>query len=343
MLFHNLKASAHLALALFTLASGIFSSRPALAANDSKISDSQAHAHELGRKIYNFRCYYCHGYSGNARTLSSRFLTPPPGDFTRMQAHSPGRESMIASVRNGRPGTAMAGFENILNAQDIALVVDFVRNEFILNKNENTRYHTAENGWPDHERYHAAFAFATGRIALDEKPETLTKEQLKGRQLFLDTCITCHDRANVHEEGPVWEASAVSYPRNNTSFSYPQVDNISEASVYARHDIAPVLTSLNKMEKKGKQLFQDNCAFCHAADGTGKNWIGSFLEPRPRDLTDQETMRGMTPERLRRAIEDGLTDTTMPAWKNVLDKNEIDALIAYIHTAFQPLPGYEKK
>jgi len=344
VLFHNAKALAYLPIiVLLVLVSGILNSQFALAANTPEISDRPPSAHEQGRKIYNFRCYYCHGYSGDARTLSSRFLIPPPRDFTRLQAGTPGRESMIASVRDGHPDTAMAGFENILNAQEIALVVDFVRNEFILYKNENTRYHTAENGWPDHERYRTAFAFATGEIALDERPETLSAEQINGRQLFLDTCITCHDRANVHDEGPAWEASAVSFPRNNTSFNYPQVDDISEASVYARHEVAPVLTSLNEMEKKGEQLFQDNCAFCHGADGTGKNWIGSFLEPRPRDLTDPKIMKGMTLQRLRRAIEDGLIDTTMPAWKDVLEKKEIDALIAYIHTAFHPLPGYEKE
>jgi len=255
VLFYNAKGSAYLPIVLLILAAGIFDSQSALAANEPKSSDSQSQAHELGRKIYNFRCYYCHGYSGDARTLTSRFLTPPPGDFTRMQAHIPGREKMLASVRHGHPGTAMAGFENILNTQEIALVVDFVRNEFIIHKNENTRYHTAENGWPDHERYRIAFAFATGEIALDEKPEMLSAEQIKGRQLFFDACITCHDRSNVHDEGPIWEATAVSFPRNNTSFSYPQVDDISEASVYARHEVAPVLSSPNEMEKRGEQLF----------------------------------------------------------------------------------------
>ncbi len=337
MLFLNAKYLRPLMLVLIL---GGGSWQPALAVNTEapQAHEKGSQAHELGRKIYNFRCYYCHGYSGDAHTLASRFLTPPPRDFTRLQLQSPSRKSMIASVRNGHPGTGMASFANILSKREIALVVDFVRNEFIRHKRENTRYHTAANGWPNHQRYRAAFPFAMGKIPLDRNPETLNPEQLKGRQLFLDTCITCHDRANVHDEGPEWEANAVSFPRNNTSFSYPKVDNISEASVFARHEVAPVLASLTKQEKKGAQLFQANCAFCHGADGTGKNWIGSFLEPRPRDLTDPKIMKGMTVQRLRRAIEDGITDTTMPAWKDVLKKKEIDALIAYINAAFYPLP-----
>lgn len=312
----------------------LFSAQPVSAANHVGTQ-----AHEQGRKIYNFRCYYCHGYSGDARTLASRFLTPPPRDFTHMQTQVGQRDNMITSVHDGHPNTAMAGFANILTPQEIALVVDFVRKEFIFDKKENTRYHTPENGWPNHQRYRLAYPFATGEIALDEKPENLSPEQLNGRQLFLDTCISCHDRAHVLDEGPVWEASAVSYPRTNSVLDYRKVDSISEASVYARHDIAPLLDSANKIEKKGEQLFQDNCAFCHGADGTGKNWIGSFLQPHPRDLTDTKIMQTMTAERLRQVIEEGLAGTSMPAWKEVLKKTEIDAVIAYIHVAFHPLAG----
>ncbi len=294
-------------------------------------------AHEQGRQIYNFRCYYCHGYSGNARTLASRFLTPPPRDFTRWQGAT--REAMIEAVTHGRPGTAMAGFANILSAGEIAQVVDFVRHEFILAKKENTRYHTAENGWPNHRRYRIAYPFALGEIPLDTDPARLSDEQRRGRQLFLDTCITCHDRAHVNDEGPVWESHPVSYPRVNSVLDYRRVDAVSAASVYARHDIAPVLENPDARLKRGERLFQENCAFCHAADGTGKNWIGRFLEPHPRNLTDPAFMKDMTRQRLRRVIEDGLPGTSMPAWKSVLEKADIEALIHYIDSVFHPLRG----
>ena len=42
-----------------------------------------ASEHELGRKVYNFRCYFCHGYSGAAKTLAATYLKPLPRDFTR--------------------------------------------------------------------------------------------------------------------------------------------------------------------------------------------------------------------------------------------------------------------
>ncbi len=293
--------------------------------------------HERGRAIYNFRCYYCHGYSGNARTLSATFLDPPPRDFTALRQHPPTRAKMIATVRNGIPGTGMAGFGNILTAEDITAVVDFVRTEFILAGRPNTRYHTAANGWPDHARYRAAFPFATGELPLDTPDEKLTPAQRRGKQLFLQSCISCHDRARVEDEGPLWETSAVSYPRRHTCCDAPAPDAVSGASVYARHDVAPKLADPDAQQRRGEALFQANCAFCHAADGTGRNWIGSFLEPHPRDLTDPAFMQNLTPSRLRRIIADGVPGTTMPAWRNVLDAQAIAAIVAYIDRAFHRL------
>ncbi len=307
----------------------------ALPWDQARAEEAALTPHEQGRKIYNFRCYYCHGYSGNARTLTSSFLDPRPRDFTQLAPDEISRESMLESVRNGRPGTGMAAFKGIITEKEIALVVDFVRREFIEQRKENTRYHTLANGWPDHQRYRIAFPFATGDIPLDTPWEALTPSQRKGKRLFLSACISCHDRSRVLDEGPIWEPSAVSYPRNNTSFTPP--DSISAASVYAKHDRPPQLQNLSSKEKQGEILYQQNCAFCHAADGSGRNWIGSFLEPHPRDLTDSRIMAAMTPQRLRQAIRDGLPDTTMPAWKNVLSEKEIDAIVAYIDRAFHPL------
>ena len=44
-------------------------------------------SHETGRAIYNFRCYFCHGYSGDAQTLAARYLSPPLA-LLRTHSHS---------------------------------------------------------------------------------------------------------------------------------------------------------------------------------------------------------------------------------------------------------------
>ena len=298
---------------------------------------ARAEVRELGRKVYNFRCYFCHGYSGNAETLASTYLSPRPRDFSKLSPDQLSREKMLEAVTHGRPGTAMKSFADILPPHEIAAVTDFVRQEFMVSKARNTAYHTKENGWPDHERYAAAFPFATGKITLDTPVDKLTAEERAGRRLFMSTCISCHDRAKVDNEGAPWDSRALSYPRMGFQpgdWPPKQVDGVASATPYHIHDRVPKIAGLTATEKRGEHLYQQNCAFCHAADGTGRNWIGTFLEPHPRDLTSPEFMSAMTTERLATVIKEGLPNTSMPAWKSVLNDDDIKALIAYISRAF---------
>ena len=250
---------------------------------------------------------------------------------------------MINAVTHGRPGTAMKAFSNTISAGDIELVVDFVRREFMQNKARNTAYHTVANGWPNHEQYAPAFPFALGEIALDTPATELSEEQRLGRRIFMQSCVTCHDRGRVEDEGKIWDSRAVSFPRAGYSHREENVvvDATSSATPYSRHEVAPELKNPTEQEKEGETLFQENCAFCHAPDGTGKNWIGSFLEPHPRNLTESDNMKEMTAERLRGVIRNGLPGTTMPAWKSVLSETQIDAVVAYINKVFHPLKGID--
>ena len=322
----------------FAMASAI---TPVMAA-DVIAATGGGERHEAGRAIYNFRCYFCHGYSGDARTLAATYLEPPPRNFAALPEDGLDREHMLAAVTAGLPGTAMKGFAGILSEDEIAAVVDFVRVEFMRRKAENTRYHTVENGWPDHQRNRIAFPFARGEIALDTAWEALTEEQRRGKRLFLASCISCHDHARTDDPGVTWEGRPVSYPRNSHEPGVPtraptRDEAVSSASPYLLHDVIPAIEGLSMQEKAGESLYQNNCAFCHAADGTGRNWIGSFMEPHPRDLTDSRFMSAMTRSRLSVTIRNGLPNTSMPAWKHVLDGEQIEAIVAYVNKAFHPL------
>ena len=119
--------------------------------------------HELGREVYNFRCYYCHGYSGDARTLAANLLKPAPRNFKASTVEELPHERVVDAITNGRTGTAMKGFAGTLTPGEISALANFVIEEFVRNKAHNTRYHTDANGWRDHERFSAAFPFATHR------------------------------------------------------------------------------------------------------------------------------------------------------------------------------------
>lgn len=292
-----------------------------------------------GRAIYNFRCYFCHGYSGDAQTLAAQMLDPVPRDFTALAPGAVSRAHMIDAVANGRPGTAMKPFASLLSDHEIAAVVDFVRDEFMQRKAPNMRYHSLPNGWSDHERFAIAFPFVRGEVALSADQRELTAAQRAGRELYLSSCISCHDIARRGDTAPVWQSEAVSYPRTGfaTGDFLDPPDAVTGATTFASHDIVPAVAGLSPSARHGESLFQANCAFCHAADGTGKNWIGTFMQPHPRDLTNTVFMRGMTRERLRSAIADGLPGTSMPAWAGVLSTEDIHGIVEYISAAFHPL------
>jgi cytochrome c oxidase cbb3-type subunit 3 len=288
---------------------------------------------EEGRGIYNNHCYFCHGYDGDARTVASRFLRPPPRDFTAPAAATLSRTAMIRAVTQGRPDSAMMGFAQVLSRQEIEAVVDFIRHAFIGQRKANTRYHTTENGWLDYDRYSDAFPYALGALPVDTADADLTPAQRRGKQLFLSTCVVCHDRGRLIDDRTLWERRTVSYPRGGYTSKVDTraaADAASGASLSAPHEIVPVLANATAQQRRGEKIFQQNCAFCHAPDGTGRNWIGSFIEPRPRDLTAV----AMSSQRLRDVIRHGLPDSTMPAWGTVLGEDEIAAVAAYVEAAF---------
>lgn len=253
------------------------------------------------------------------------FVTTAPGELSR--------SSMIDVVTHGRAGSAMMGFGALLKPAEVAAVVDFVRAEFMEGARMNTRYHTAENGWPDHEKYSAAYPFALGQVAIDAEGATLTPELRAGRQLFLSSCVSCHDRSFVTQEGAIWESRPLSYPRNGYSHRADAADAISGASAYKVHEMPPTMPGLTSAEQRGQVLFQKNCAFCHAPDGTGRNWIGSFLEAHPRDLTGARVAT-MSDAQIAEVIRNGIKETTMSAWKSVLTEEQILSIVAYIRRVF---------
>lgn len=230
----------------------------------------------------------------------------------------------------------MKSFQHLLSEQEISNVALFVRESFIVNKQKNTKYHTRENGWFDHEKYSDAFPFALGEIGLDTPWEALNQQQKNGRKLFMSACVSCHDRAKAVDDGLPWQSRPLSFPRNSYSHKLDATDALSAASPMATHDKDPEIKgiTLTVIEKQGEKLFVDNCIFCHGFDGKGKNWIGSFIEPHPRDLSDKAFLHENNIESLVEKISKGVPGSAMPAWKTVLRKDEIESIARYLIKRF---------
>lgn len=297
------------------------------------IAGESAAASGNGKQIYEYYCYQCHGYDGTAKTQAGLYLDPRPRDFSITSPQALSRAAMLHTVRNGRPGTAMVGFARVLNTGQMEAVVDYIRQQLMVTNPRPGRYHTEANGWPDHERYIAAYPFATGELSLATPWAELNETQRAGRKLFLTACITCHDPGGSHASAPIWQLRAVSFPRNPYS-QQTDIDALSGASVYARHEQPTPEQGLDERERQGRRLYLQNCAFCHAPDGSARNWIGSFLEPHPRDFTAAGFIDDRTDEQLQQVIDKGLPGTSMPAWGQVLAPDQIEAVISYLRRAF---------
>jgi len=285
---------------------------------------------QVGKKAYDYFCYQCHAYAGTGQTLAARYLQPPPRDFTSADPGVLTRERMLTAVTSGRDGTAMESFSRVLDEAQRDAVVDYIRAEFMSGNPAPGRYHTPENGWADHEvKYGPAYPFANGEIATDTPVEQLDDNQRIGLELFRTSCVSCHDKAKVNDEGVIWRARSSSYPRRHYDHRLGPWDAETSATPYQRHDMPPDVNGRSELVQSGQQVFLDNCAFCHGADGTGKNWIGSFMEPPAADLTAPR-YAAWAPETLRAAIMSGKPGSTMPAWRGLLDENQLAHLLAYL-------------
>lgn len=234
------------------------------------------------------------------------------------------------------------------------LVAEFIVDQFVRQQKFNIKYHTVANGWPDHEKkYAAAIPFVLGEISSELAWSKLSSEQKRGLNLFNKSCITCHELTKRKNEDKIWEKFPLSHQGcgvrchgdGSVEFPWSRTDRQSSkgeeikasrrvSSPYAAHGRPPKLTNLTPHEKRGEGLYQKNCAFCHAMDGTGGNWIGAFLEPHPRDLTSIEAAQNLTTEKLTDVIRNGVAGTSMSAWRHVLNESQIKAIIAYVERAF---------
>jgi len=83
---------------------------------------------EVGQRIYDKECAFCHGLTGHADTDAARVLVPPPRAFAdpiQMARVDDGR--LYAAIKLGRPGTAMASWGSLMTPVEIIDVMRYIR------------------------------------------------------------------------------------------------------------------------------------------------------------------------------------------------------------------------
>jgi mono/diheme cytochrome c family protein len=85
----------------------------------------------VGGNIYEEHCIVCHGAEGKGRTLLMQSLGRYPMDFSDTKAMRAVSDDVLRqTILNGRPGTAMAPWQGILNEEDVRRLILFIRRTF---------------------------------------------------------------------------------------------------------------------------------------------------------------------------------------------------------------------
>lgn len=156
--------------------------------------------------LYHNYCSVCHGDQGDGRSRAQFSLRPAPRDFTAADQLSLPRARMLASVRDGRPGTAMTAWKTQLNEAEIGALVDYIRDTFM----PAAAGAAAPRGAPAHADTPGLSGIQHGRrqAAPDAvasvvpaaglgaaMPQGLRGQAAKGGAFYMSNCATCHGSA----------------------------------------------------------------------------------------------------------------------------------------------------
>jgi cytochrome c oxidase cbb3-type subunit 3 len=171
-----------------------------------------------------------------------------------------------------------------------------------------------------------------------------------GRQIFVNTCATCHGSSGQGAIGypdladTIWKwggdpdtiltsvldgRDGVMPPWGPTLTSMDGPDAVNEVASYVLTLRDPSLLNNDFLAQKGKKLFDGICVACHGADGKGNQALGA------PDLTSGYWMYGGSKQAIMQTISDG-RHGTMPAWKDVLGETRARLAAAYVWSLSHP-------
>lgn len=82
---------------------------------------------ENGKKLYGESCQHCHGAKGDGQSDMAAYLTPPPSNLTAKATQAKTDGQLRKTILEGRPGTAMSGFDGAFEDAHVADVIAYIR------------------------------------------------------------------------------------------------------------------------------------------------------------------------------------------------------------------------
>jgi len=170
-----------------------------------------------------------------------------------------------------------------------------------------------------------------------------------GQSVFGDNCASCHGIGgggakgypNLRDDVWLWGGSLEqiehtirvgvrsAHPETRTS-QMPAFGRDGMLDAAQVSDLSSYVVALSGREAdaaavgRAGQLFADNCAACHAPNGSGNRDLGA------PDLTDREWLYGSDTDSIRNQIHNG-RNGVMPTWEGRFSPGVIKALAVYVH------------
>ncbi len=86
----------------------------------------------------------------------------------------------------------------------------------------------------------------------------------------------------------------------------------------------------NENIQAGQQIYLQQCALCHAADGRAETKLGLAMYPPAMDLNSPHVQR-WTDAELFWIIQNGVRLTGMPSWKTMVSEQDTWKLVDFVH------------
>jgi cytochrome c oxidase cbb3-type subunit III len=185
---------------------------------------------------------------------------------------------------------------------------------------------------------------------IEADPNLLQFAREAGKSAFGDNCATCHGSGaqgfkgypNLNDDVWLWGGKLEdikqtltvgvrsTHPDTRISLmpAFGQDKLLEPAQI---NDLTEYVVSLSggkadaQAVGRATQLYAEQCASCHGADGKGLREFGA------PNLTDREWLYGGTREEIKAQIVNG-RNGVMPTWGQRLDPITIDALAVYVHS-----------
>jgi cytochrome c oxidase cbb3-type subunit III len=327
--------------------------------------------------LYHDYCSVCHGDKGDGRSRAQNSLMPPPRDFTAADSAAQlTRARMIESITNGRPGTAMTAYKSQLNQKEIEALTDYVRSSFMQGSaapdNSRGRMVFSKNCSVCHGEKGDGRSRAQASLMPPPRDFTSPASKAELTQQRMITSVT-YGRSDTAMAGFKSQLSAsdikavVDYIRSGF-MAAPYTEGISgtqngrralspeaikaqaaaPATAPTDKPVAvnmslPMPSALKGDAVKGAAFYMSNCATCHGTTGDGRGPRAYFINPKPRNFLHPASRQEFNRVAIFNAVSAGKQGTEMPAWRQVLNQQEMADVSEFVFQRFiQPVPGKAK-